>query len=132
MSLIRYYIYIKLILTCAVYIFPFNFWNYPLILCTWSHFSSSVNIFKFCIANLFLEIIEALLSRIYSITVFLWIFNNCVICNNYQSFNVCPVSASWPLITLQKKWSFSLRISSVNVTKFEVSCRFGHIYWRNP
>ena len=28
--------------------------------------------------------------------------------------------------------SFSLRISSVNVTKSVVSCRFGHIYWRNP
>ena len=30
--------------------------------------------------------------------------------------------------TLHKKWSFPLRISSVNVTKFG----FGHIYWRNP
>ena len=30
------------------------------------------------------------------------------------------------------KWSFPLRISSVNVTKFAVSCGFGHIYWRNP
>ena len=31
-----------------------------------------------------------------------------------------------------KKWSFSLSIYSVNVTKSAVSCRFGHIYWRNP
>ena len=31
-----------------------------------------------------------------------------------------------------KKWSFSLRTSSVNVTKSSVSCRFGHIYRRNP
>ena len=31
-----------------------------------------------------------------------------------------------------KKWSFPLRISSINVTKFAVSCGFGHIYWRNP
>ena len=30
-----------------------------------------------------------------------------------------------------KKWSFSLRISSVNVIKSAVSCKFGHIYWRN-
>ena len=29
-----------------------------------------------------------------------------------------------------KKWSFPLRISSVNVTK--VSCGSGHIYWKNP
>ena len=34
--------------------------------------------------------------------------------------------------TLHKKWSFPLRISSVNVTKSAVSCGFGHIYWRNP
>ena len=30
-----------------------------------------------------------------------------------------------------KKWRFSLQISSVNVTKFLVSCGFGHIYRRN-
>ena len=34
--------------------------------------------------------------------------------------------------TLCKKWSFPLRISSVNMTKFAVSCGFGHIYWTNP
>ena len=28
--------------------------------------------------------------------------------------------------------TFSLRISSVNVTKSAVSWRSGHIYWRNP
>ena len=33
---------------------------------------------------------------------------------------------------LHKKWSFPLRISSVNVTKSEGNCGFGHIYWRNP
>ena len=35
-------------------------------------------------------------------------------------------------ISLHKKWSFPLRISSVNLTKSAVSCGFGHIYWRNP
>ena len=30
-----------------------------------------------------------------------------------------------------KYGSFLLRISSVNVTKYEVSCGFGHIYWKN-
>ena len=33
--------------------------------------------------------------------------------------------------TLHKKWSFPLRISSVNVTKSAVSFGFGHIDWRN-
>ena len=33
---------------------------------------------------------------------------------------------------LHKKWSFPLRVSSVNVTKSTVSSRFGHIYRRNP
>ena len=32
---------------------------------------------------------------------------------------------------LHKKWSFPLRISSVNVTKSGIPCGFGHIYWRN-
>ena len=35
------------------------------------------------------------------------------------------------IVSLHKKWSFPLRISSVNVTKPVVSCGFGHIYWRN-
>ena len=35
-------------------------------------------------------------------------------------------------ITLHKKWISLSRISSVNVTNTAVSCRFGHIYWRNP
>ena len=34
-------------------------------------------------------------------------------------------------LTLHKKWSFSVRISSVNVTKSAVSCGFSYIYWRN-
>ena len=34
-------------------------------------------------------------------------------------------------ISLQKTWSFPLRISSVNVTKSGGNCRFCHIYWRN-
>ena len=35
------------------------------------------------------------------------------------------------ILTLHKKWSFSLWISLVIVTKSAVSCGFGHIYWRN-
>ena len=35
-------------------------------------------------------------------------------------------------INAPKKWSLSLRTSSVNETKSVVSCGFGHIYWRNP
>ena len=31
-----------------------------------------------------------------------------------------------------QKWSFPLKISSVNVTKSAENCGFGHIYWRNP
>ena len=34
--------------------------------------------------------------------------------------------------TRHKKWNFSLRISSVNVTKSAGNCGFGHIYWINP
>ena len=33
---------------------------------------------------------------------------------------------------LPKNQSFPLKISSKNVSKSTISCRFGHIYWRNP
>ena len=32
---------------------------------------------------------------------------------------------------LHKKWSFPLRVSSVNVTRSAENCVFGHIYWKN-
>ena len=35
-------------------------------------------------------------------------------------------------MSLHKKWSFPLKISSVNVTRSAVSDGYGHIYWRNP
>ena len=34
--------------------------------------------------------------------------------------------------SLHKKWSFILRISSVNVAKFEANYELSLIYWRNP
>ena len=34
-------------------------------------------------------------------------------------------------ITLHNKWSFPLRISSVNMTKSAANCGVDHIYWRN-
>ena len=37
-----------------------------------------------------------------------------------------------PYYPMHKKWSFLLRIPSVNVTKSAGNCGFGHIYWRNP
>ena len=43
--------------------------------------------------------------------------------------NFAYVSSYLPLY---RKWSFPLRISSVNVTNSTVYCGFGHIYWRNP
>ena len=35
-------------------------------------------------------------------------------------------------LTLHKKWSFPLRISSVNVTKSAGDCGLGYIYWTHP
>ena len=46
-----------------------------------------------------------------------------------SEFSVLSIS-QWR--TLHKKWSFSLRNSSINVTKSAGNCEFGHIYWRNP
>ena len=35
-------------------------------------------------------------------------------------------------MSLHKKWSFPLRISSINLIQSAGNCGFGHIYWRNP
>ena len=35
------------------------------------------------------------------------------------------------VISLCKKWNFSLKISLVNLTKSAGICGFGHLYWRN-
>ena len=35
------------------------------------------------------------------------------------------------LVTLHKKWSFPLHISSLNKTKSAGNCGFGQIYWKN-
>ena len=43
----------------------------------------------------------------------------------YHSKKIYRVGTLISSDTLHKKWSILLRISSV-------SCRFGHIYWRNP
>ena len=51
-----------------------------------------------------------------------------------RPFNANHWKSGWVLVyfTLHEKWRFPFRISSVNVTKFTVSCGFGHIYRRNP
>ena len=58
---------------------------------------------------------------LYSILVCLYILGN--------FYEKIRESLLW---TLQKKWSFPLKISPVNVTKSAVSCGLGHIDWRNP
>ena len=53
-------------------------------------------------------------------------------CCCYYNNNLSQIIAHDLGLQQEKKWSFSLRISSVNVTKSAVSCGFGHIYKRNP
>ena len=88
-------------------LFPvFNLWNYPScrwILCSWCNFSSSVDFFNFCFANLFLKITKVFAQQNCSVNVVLWIFKNCVICNIFQSFNICPKSASQHLSVILSK-----------------------------
>ena len=42
------------------------------------------------------------------------------------------MSSTRGLPSTAQKWSFPLRISSVNMSKSTVSCGFGHIHWKNP
>ena len=69
-------------------------------------------------------------------------------CLNFCLLFIFPIWVSWKLctlwsivsiffqlnfaISLHKKFTFPLRISSVNMTKSGGNCRFGYIYWRNP
>ena len=54
-------------------------------------------------------------------------------CVKYTVIHVFPCAKTESqILKLQKKWSFPLRISSVNMTKSAGICGFGHIYWRNP
>ena len=53
---------------------------------------------------------------------------NSVLCNRLIWNLSKDLRILWNIIEkLHKKWSFPLRISSVNVTKSAVSCGFGHI-----
>ena len=52
---------------------------------------------------------------------------------NYMLLHpLISVSSKNIVNSLHKKWSFPLRISSVNVTKTTISCGFSHISWKNP
>ena len=51
---------------------------------------------------------------------------------NVPNVSFWQMWANLPEIALHKKWSFPLKISSVNVTKSPENRGFGHIYWRHP
>ena len=53
----------------------------------------------------------------------------------FSWISASATDASYPngsVNTLHKKRTFSLSISSVNVTKLVGNCRLDNIYWRNP
>ena len=50
---------------------------------------------------------------------------------NYETISITLKKSNHNDVTAQK-WSFPVRISSLNVAKFAGNCGFGHINWRNP
>ena len=52
--------------------------------------------------------------------------------NWYINDKTTTEGAKIEFVTLHKKWSFPLSISSANMTKSAVSWEFDHIYWRYP
>ena len=70
-----------------------------------------------------LEVVKILIFIIEGRVEWSWLFWQLIRGNN-QSYSVQSI--------LHKKWSFSLRISSVNLTKSVGNWGFSHIYWRNP
>ena len=52
---------------------------------------------------------------------------------DHESLRQCSqLKLRFNVLALDKKSSFPLRISSINVTKFTGNRGFDHIYWRNP
>ena len=49
----------------------------------------------------------------------------------FAMLTAIPVLGVFVASALHKKWSFPLRISSVNETKSAGNCGFRHIYWRS-
>ena len=45
---------------------------------------------------------------------------------------LAPLTHKAQWVILHKKWSFSLRVFSINASKSTGNCGFGRIYWRNP
>ena len=76
-------------------------------------------------------LISLLLSKKYSKIYCLRPVTNCQWCHQYFRFYPLAI-ISLHCHTLQKRWSFPLSISSVNVTKSVVSCGFGLTYRRDP
>ena len=71
--------------------------------------------------------------KIFTLTVF---FNSLKICKHFRCTGLLRSIKLLHLygknMALHKKWSFPLKISSVNVTKSAIFCGFGQIYWGNP
>ena len=61
---------------------------------------------------------------------FLFDENICLWWVNKDFFSVCTAWVVIIISILHLNEVFSLRISSVNVTKSAGNCRFGHIYWK--
>ena len=88
---------------------------------------------------MYLEIFQASKMELFAKIAIDWklwtIFTNSVTLDVWQSAENVSVCGLYILLrilhSLRKKWSFPLRISSVNVTKSKL-VKIGHIYWRNP
>ena len=97
-------------------LWPFVKTAYEPISCHWSLFIPPENITKSLVFWCFQGLSKEISGRKY--------FNN-------KIWKILSWNKKWNQ-KLYKKWSFPLRISSVNVTKTARKCGFGHIYWRNP
>ena len=60
-----------------------------------------------------------------------WNFSIVAQLQTWWKFGLFPIVFWSVAFILDKKWSFPLRVSLVNVSKSAVFCGFFHIYWRN-
>ena len=93
------------------------------------------------VSLLFINVLYHGLCYVSKMLSWTWKFwNQKIICIDYMNKPMFSFSTLWIyqktrgflIFALHREWSFPLKISPVNVTKYAGSSWFGHIYCRNP
>ena len=85
-----------------------------------------------CLGDALIQKQNSVITYYYWSTIIFISWISSIIIENKFFIQVCLPSEIGCLDGVHKKWSFPLRIYSVNMTKSLEICGLGHIYWRSP